>query len=210
MSRKTVMAKFENEVYDVNITGRNVLVTDPMKDYALEKISKVDKFNIHITDINVVMDIQKLIHKVDITAKIDHTFIKCTASTDTMYSAIDKATDRLQSQLRRYKGRLREHHLKHKPAIDMNVNVIEAPDELAIINDEIESETTTNLIDKYTPRKIVSTETRPLQVLKEDEAIMEMVLTGKLFLIYRSEETQKLKVIYLRNDNNYGVIEIEK
>ena len=77
------------------MTGRHVLVTDAMKDYAVDKIVKIDRFNARIIDVTVVMDIQKLEHRVDITMKVDHIFIKASASSDNMYASIDKAVDRL-------------------------------------------------------------------------------------------------------------------
>lgn len=207
MTRKAVAAKFQDDVYDISVTGRHVLVTEPMKDYAIEKILKIDRFNNRIIDVNVVMDIQKLDHRVDITLKVDQTFIKSSASSDNMYASIDKAVDRLEAQLRRYKGRLHEHQMKGLPVIDMNVNVLEQLNE---VNDEIESESGVRLIDEYRPHKIISRETRPLKTLNNDEAIMKMELSGDFFMIFRGEDDHKLKVIYRRNDGNFGIIEPEK
>src|SRR5690349_4075621 len=109
MSRKSKAAEFINEGYDVHITGRNVLVTDTMKDYAIEKISKIDRFSNRIIDVNVIMDIQKLEHRCDITLWIENTKIKVSASSEAMYASIDKAIDRLLEQLRRYKEKARDH-----------------------------------------------------------------------------------------------------
>lgn len=212
MDRKAIAAKFQDEEYEINITGRNVLVTDAMRNYCLEKISKIEKFNNRVTDVNVIMDIQKLEHKIDIVMKLDHIIIKSSASSDNMYASIDKAVDRVQTQLRRYKTRIRNHHMKGGSVIDMNINVIEASaDEiLNEVNDEIESETGVQMVDKYRPHKIVSREKRPLKTLNHNEAVMKMDLSGDMFMIFRSEEDQKLKVIYRRSDGNFGIIEPEK
>ena len=43
----------------------------------------------------------------------------------------------------------------------------------------------------------------------QEEAIMKMELSEDNFLIFRSEEDTKLKVIYRRSDGNFGVIELE-
>ena len=77
------------------------------------------------------------------------------------------------------------------------------------VNLDIEYETQRKLYESYQPGEIVSRETKPLKTLTLDEAMMKMALSGDKFLIFRSEEDLKLKVIYLRNDENYGVIEIE-
>lgn len=212
MNRKAVAEKFQDDVYDISVTGRHVLVTDTMKEYVIEKISKIGRFNTRIIDVNVVMDIQKLDHRIDITMKTDHIVIKSTATSENMYTSIDKAIDKLENQLRRYKSRITDHHLKATPGIDMNVYILEAPrdEQLLEVNDEIDSENRAQLIDGYRPHKIISRETRHLKTLNNDEAIMKMELSGDMFMIFRAEDDRKLKVIYRRSDGNFGIIEPEK
>jgi putative sigma-54 modulation protein len=142
--------------------------------------------------------------------KVDQIKIKSSAASENMYASIDKAVDRLQAQLRRYKRRIRDHQARGVSEIDMNVNVLQASDEVAEVNDDIDSENSERLRNVFVPHQIVSTETRALKTLTQSEAIMKMELSGDVFMIYRSEEDQKLKVIYRRNDGNFAVIEPEK
>jgi ribosome hibernation promoting factor len=208
MSHKSKAEEFVNDTYDINILGRNVLVTDAMKDYAIEKVSKIDKFSHRIIDVQITMDIQKLEHRVDITMKVDHVKIKSSSSSEDMYASIDLASDKLQQRLVKYKKRLQEHAAKPLSSIDMNVNVVNAnQDEVAVINDEIESENQRQLLNVYHPHKVLSQETRPLKILTTTEAIMKIDLSGDNFLIFRSEEDQMLKVIYRRTDGHLGIIE---
>lgn len=210
MSRKTKQAEFANDTYNINVLGRNVLVTEAMKNYAIEKVSKIDKFSHRIIDVHITMDIQKLEHRVDIIMKVDHVKIKSSAISEDMYASIDFATDKLQKRLLKYKERLQEHTAKPLSSVDMNVNVINVKGaELAEINDEIESENARDLIDSYQPHNVVSQEIRPLKLLTVDEAIMKMELSDDSFLIFRSEEDQMIKVIYRREDENLGLIEVE-
>ena len=211
MSRKSRAAEFLEDVYNITITGRNVVITDAMKDYAIEKISKIERFSNRIIDVVVTMDVKKLEHRVDIVLKVDHIKIKSTAISDNMYASIDKAVHKIETQLLRYKDRLQEHQTKGVSAIDMKVNVLRSAteEELSELNDEIESESRNRLLDKYAPHTIVSKETRPLKILTDGEAIMKMDLSNDSFLIYRSEESRKLRVIYRRSDGDYGVIEPE-
>lgn len=209
MSRKSKALQFVNEGYNINVTGRHVQVTDAMKDYAMEKVSKIDRFSQRIIDVNITMDIQKLEHRVDIVLKVDHIKIKAQAITDNMYASIDKATDKISEQLRRYKNKIQEHHVKGVKDIDMNVNVLRSPTHDEEVNRDIEEENERRLYDNYRPHEIVDRETIPLKVLTYGEAIMKMELSGDVFLIFRSEEDRKLKVIYRRSDRNFGVIEVE-
>lgn len=210
MNRKSKIAEFIDEKYTINVFGRNVLVTDAIRDYVIEKVSKVEKFRNRIIDINVTLDVQKLEQRVDIVMKVDHIKISSSASSDNLYASIDSAADKLQKQLLKYKGRIQEHTARAIADIEeMNVNVISKEDEIAVINDEIESENRRSLIDTYMPHEIVSKEKCLLKTLSNSEAVMKIDLSNDNFLIFRSEEDRKIKVIYRRGDGNYGIIEVK-
>jgi len=210
MGNKTKAAEFANVTYNIEVFGRHIMVTDAMKNYAIEKISKIEKFDLRVIEVQVAMDIQKLEHRVDIVMKVNHMQIKSSSSSEDMYASIDLAADKLQQQLAKYKDRLKDHACKSLSSIDMKVNVFqEARNEVDAINEEIESENERRLLNDYTPHKIISQETRPLKVLTTDEAIMKLDLAGQNFLIFRSEEEHKIKVIYRRNDGNFAIIEVE-
>ncbi len=203
--------EFVGEGYKIHVTGRDVLVTDAMKDYAIDKLSKIERFTSRIIDVHVTMDIQKLEHRVDIVIKVDHVKIKSHASSTDMYASLDRAVEKLERQLRRYKTRIREHTAKPINIVDLKVNVFKKPEdeEIEDINIDIEDQNREDLLERYRPHEIVKQESVPLKTLTFDEAVMKMELSLDTFLIFRHEEDQKLKVIYRRNDDNYGVIEVE-
>ena len=197
--------------YNITVTGRNVHVTDAMKDYALDKVSKVERFSDRIIDVQIIMDVQRIDHKCDIILKVNHWIIKSSAVTTQMYASIDEAVHKLESQLRRHRKKLQEHQAKGVKVIDMAVNVLARPnyDELEAINEQIEEENIRQRFEQISPHKIVARETRPLKTLTYDEAMVKLELSGDLFLLFRCESDQKLKVIYRRTDGNYGVLEPE-
>lgn len=209
MSRKSKALEFAQEGYNITITGRHIQVTDSMKSYAMEKISKIERFTSRLIDVNVTMDIQKLDHRVDIVLKSGNLKIKGSASDIDMYASIDRAVKRIEEQLRRYKNKLDDHHARGLTTVDMNVNVIRAPSEQEIIevNEDIEDENWRQLEENYRPHAVVSKEKRPLRILSLEEAVMKMELSQDAFLIFLHEVDRKLKIIYRRNDGNYGVIE---
>lgn len=210
MSRKSKAAEFIGEEYSLSVTGRNVQVTDAMKSYVIEKLSKLEKYNLRILDVAITMDIQKLNQRIDIVLKVDHIIIKSHASTENIYASIDLAIDKLQRQLGRYHRRIREHQARGISAIDMNVNVLRPTEEEVLdINGAIEEANQESLLEAYKRHEIVNRETLPLKILKYDEAIMKMDLSNDAFMVFRAEEDMKIKVIYRRNDGNYGVIEPE-
>lgn len=196
--------------WDVTVTGRHVHVTDAMKDYAIEKISKIERFGNRILEAQVVMDIQKKHHRVDIVVKINTTRIKAQAVTEDMYASVDKAVDKLNAQLTKYKTKLQDHHAKGLAVIDMTVNVLQrSVSDLDELNEEIEEENLRRAEETFKPHDIVAQETRPLRILNYDEAIMKMELSGDLFMVFRNEASNKLEVIYRRHDGHFGVIQPE-
>jgi putative sigma-54 modulation protein len=194
-NRKEKMVELE-QGYNVIVTGRHVHVTDGMKQHAVERISKLERVGTRIIDIHVTMDIQKLSHRCDIMMKYGHTIIRSHAATTDMYVSIDEAVNKLDKQLRKYKKRLQEHHAK-------DVRAIEIPVQVYALEEEIEEE-------EVPVHRIVATETRRLKLLSDDEAIMRMDLSGDPLMVFRSEVSQKIRVIYRREDGNYGIIQPEE
>jgi len=191
----------------INILGRNVFVTDSMKDHALEKLSKIERFHDHIMDIHVTMDVQKMEQSVVILLHLDHFRVKVSASSTDMYASIDKAIEKLQAKIRRWKSRIQDHHQKARKVVDMQINVLKRPfTDVDFINEAIEIENAAQEMEEYQAPAIIGTDSRPMKVLTTEEAIMKMELSDDGFMLYRCEEDQKLKVIYRRKDGHYGLI----
>jgi len=191
----------------INILGRNVFVTDSMKDHALEKLSKIERFHNHIMDIHVTMDVQKMEQSVIILLHLDHFRVKVSASSTDMYASIDKAIEKLQAKIRRWKSRIQDHHHKARKVVDMQINVLKRPfTDVDFINEAIEIENAAHEMEEYQAPTIIGTDSRPMKVLTTEEAIMKMELSDDGFMLFRCEEDQKLKVIYRRKDGHYGLI----
>lgn len=194
--------------YNISILGRSVQITEAMKNYVWEKLTKIERFHNHIMDAHVIMDIQKLEHSVTIVLKFDHFKVKVSASSTDMYASIDKAIEKLQTKFSRWKGRIQEHHKKKLSVVDMVVNVVRRPeDELSEINAEIEAETQNKKDRAAGPARVMEQEKKVLKTLTTDEAVMKMELSDDTFLIFRDEVDKNLKVIYRRSDGDYGIIQ---
>jgi len=207
---KIKSAKFEGQPYNISIVGKHFQITDGIRNYVFEKLNKIERVADHIIDVIVTLDAQKLEQSCAILMNFIHFHIKVQASTENMYSAIDKAADRLLRLIRKYKTKLQSHRMKDLTTVDIHVNVIQPLlDDLKAINDDIEAETARLEREKYTLHKVVAKETMKLKSLTQDEAVMKMEITEEPFLIFRSEEDQKLKLIYRRDDRNYGIVQIQ-
>lgn len=203
-------SKFEGQEYHLSIVGKHVQVTDAIKNYVFEKLSKIEKIADKIIDIVVTLDAQKLDQSCSILMNFIHFHIKVSASTDNLYSAIDKASDKAIALIRKYKSKLQSHRFKDRTTVDIHVNVIEPlHDDLKAINDDIVAANVEHEQELKELHKVVATETMPLKMLTQDEAVMKMEITDAPFIIFRSEEDQKMKVIYRREDRNYGIVQVQ-
>ena len=200
----------EHQPINVVILAKHFDITTPIKNYIMERVEKVERMNHAIIDMVVRIDIQKMDHTVDIVMKFSHFKINVHAVTDEMYSAIDKAFDKLRAKIRRWKGKIQDHHAKGTKVIDLEVNVLkQEPSFLEEINDAID-EANLEEVDKELHMPAVhKTKIRRLKHLTLNEAVMKMELSHDNFLIYRSEEDLKMKVLYRRKDNSYGVISLQ-
>lgn len=205
-------SKFADEGYRVEITGRHVEVTEAMKQHAVDKLAKLERIHDHIMDVHVWLDIVKLEHTCTIVMNFSHFKIKVSATSSDMYASIDKAVQRLQTKMRRWKTRLQDHHNKPLKVVDLEVNVLQAPfDEVEEFNEEIEEQNAQEVDAAFQPHKIIGTDTRSLKTLTVEEAMMKMDLSDDVFLIFKdeSDKAQALKVIYRREDGNYGLIKTQ-
>ena len=212
MTKKTrteVRQQFANEEYPIHVIGRHLDVSDAMRDYACEKLAKIERFGGKVVEATVILEHIKQVYTCTYVVAVNRIKIKVTGHEAEFYASVDNAIDRLKHKLHRYVDKLHSHHAKPLSEVDLSVNVIQGPVPLIDeINDQIEEENFKELEKRFEPGQIVSKKSRPLKVLSTDEAVMKMELTENNFLVYRCEEDQKLKVIYRRQDKNYGIIEL--
>lgn len=215
-SRKALerAAEFIQEGYKFNysITGRNIEITDAIKNYIMEKFTKLERFNIRIIDVVVVMEVQRFNHRVDIMLKGNNILIKAHAVTEDMYGSIEQAVQKVQNQIRRYHRKITDHQTRAGSVIDVAVDVYQSSrqEQLDEINSEIEEENQRRLSAPFNGHAILKKEKLTLRTLTTEEALLKMELTGDSFLIFKGEEDRLTKVIYRLEDGNLGIVELSK
>jgi putative sigma-54 modulation protein len=97
---------------EIDISGRHFHVTEPLKDYAAEKIMKLDKYRLKLESVHIIFDVQKFHHIAEIAALgKNHRFAAKAQSTD-MYAAFDKAFGNIQLQFRKLHEKVKEHKVR--------------------------------------------------------------------------------------------------
>ena len=110
------------------------------------------------------------------------------------YASFDQAADRIETRLKRYKNRLRDHHADAGNGDAVAYSVIESPDE-----DVGEPE-------GWSP-VIVAESTKPVRRMTVGFAVMELDLTGAPVVVFRHANHGRLNIVYRRSDGNVGWID---
>ena len=87
----------------VNISGHHVEVTDSLKDYTTEKLSKLERHTADIVSINAILSIEKTRQIAEATIHVKGADLFANAESDDMYAAIDALSDKLDRQVIKYK-----------------------------------------------------------------------------------------------------------
>jgi len=102
----------------LSISGHQIELTDSLKNYIGEKMKRVERHFDHLTSIDVVLHVEKIHHKAEATVNAKGVTLHAHAASENMYATIDNLTDKLDSQVRRHKEKLTDHHrgdsLKHQ------------------------------------------------------------------------------------------------
>ena len=170
-----------------NIRGEKLIITDAIKDYAEEKLSKLDKyFKEDDITANVLAKVRGNSQIVEVTIPTSKFILRSEEEHDDLYAAIDLVTDKLERQIRKNKTRL-------------NRNVKESVKEF---NFDYELP-----LEEEAKETIVKRKKLEMKPMDEEEAILEMELLGHNFFVYKDMNTDSICVLYKRKDGDYGLIE---
>jgi putative sigma-54 modulation protein len=95
---------------NLNIAGHHVEVTPALRDYVTGKVDKVIRHFDHVTSVHVILTVEKLVQKAEITLHVKGKDIHADASDADLYAAIDKLVDKLDRQVLKYKDKNQDHH----------------------------------------------------------------------------------------------------
>ena len=95
---------------NLNISGHHVDLTDSLRDFVTQKLSRVERHFDHLIDAEVILTVEKIRHKAEATLHASGKNLHAEAVADDMYVAIDQLIDKLDRQTRRFKERVTDHH----------------------------------------------------------------------------------------------------
>ncbi len=94
----------------LDVTGHHVELTDPLRNYVSEKFERLERHFDHVTDVHVILSVEKLRHTAEATVHISGGKLFADSTNEDMYAAIDSLTDKLDRQIKKHKEKLTDHH----------------------------------------------------------------------------------------------------
>ena len=175
---------------DVTVTFRHMEPTESLRNYAVDKLSKIKKYLDSPLEAYVVLTLEKFRHEADVTVSVNGTRIKGVEETGDMYSAIDQVMDKIESQIKRHLAKTRSHRTENtKGEGTLAAEAIE--DSTALLQDE----------------PLIEVEKLVAKPMDPEEAAMQLALSKQDFLVFRNSRSREISVIYRKRDGNLGLIE---
>ncbi len=94
----------------LNLTGHHVEITQSLRDYVNEKLVKLERHFDHVTNVNVVLTVEKQQQRAEASVNVSKGQLFADASSADMYAAIDALVDKLDRQILKHKEKLTDHH----------------------------------------------------------------------------------------------------
>ena len=95
---------------NIAISGHQMDVTAPLKDYVTQKMSRIERHFDNVTKTTVVLHVEKTRHLAEATINTKGATLHANAEAGDMYAAIDELTRKLDSQVRKHKEKSTNHH----------------------------------------------------------------------------------------------------
>ncbi len=186
----------------ITVTGRKMPVTDALRQYAEEKIGNSMK----------VMDIDPLVAEVvlfveknpanprpavcEVTLRTKGHIIRVEESEEDMYAAIDVAAAKVVRQLRKYKTKVVDRKLR---AADETIRMTDPVPTGELDVDGLMKELSAD-------DEVVRVKEMEFEPLTEEEALVKIDLLGHDFFAYTDRDSNKVHVLYRRDDGGYGLL----
>lgn len=171
------------------ISGKNIEVTEALRNRVETKIGKLNKFFNTDTESQVTLSVEKNRQIVEVTIYYKGFYFRAEQFNDDMYAAIDKVVDVLEKQIVKNKTKLEKRFKDDSLKFEHLVGV----------DDDFEEE----------QHNIVKVKKFPMKPMSAEEAILQMNMVGHDFYMFRNLENGEVNVVYKRKHGGYGVIQSE-
>ena len=168
---------------DIRVRGKNVPLTDALRDHVEKKLGKLSKHFGHDPVVaEAVLSVEKDRQMIEVTLPLPHgRVLRGQESTEDMYASVEIVVQKLERQL----DKLKTHAKTRTP------HTTERPTPIA----------------EPTDGTVVRRKTFPDKPMTLEEAVLQMDLVSHDFFAFTNAESERINVLYRRRDGNLGLLE---
>ena len=164
----------------ITISGKNIDVTDGLRNAIEDKLSKLERYFTPETDIVVTLSVEKERQKIEVTIPVKGNIIRSEQVSNDMYVSIDLVEEVIERQLKKYKNKIVD---QQQAAGNFQQEFIEKE-----VEDDEEI-------------KIIRTKRFGMKPMYPEDACIQMELLGHNFFVFQNAETEEVNVVYKRKGN---------
>jgi len=186
---------------NLTVKGKHIDVGDALRGHVEEQLTAVtEKYFSNPIDATVVFAHEAHLYRADISVRVGRgIMLQSSAEATDIYPAFDAAAEKVGKRLRRYKRRLRDHHLNGAMAAAADAEQLPAR-QYVIDADHSDSDASNE------PVVVAEMETT-IETMSVAEAVMRMDLAELPALMFRSGSHGGLNMIYRRPDGHVGWVD---
>jgi putative sigma-54 modulation protein len=176
----------------IRVKGKNIEVTDALREHAVDKVSKIQKRGLEVREIEVTLLVEKnpsirqnQVAEINIFGNSG--VIRAVGRDRDMYIAVDMAVAKVQRQISKHHGKQIDRTQAHPSALRTHTEEEHEVEDLA--------------------PSIVKLKGIPRKPMTPEEAVLQLELIGHDFFVFRNSEASEVAVVYRRRDGNFGLIE---
>ncbi len=190
----------------VTVTGRHLAITAAINDYAQKKVESLHLDYPKIIEAHVILEVEKHRQRAEVVLVCANRItIEASEESTDLYASMDQVIGKVARQMRKHKTRLLKHSRPHR---NETVRYLDEQVYDAQSFEDLEEEITAKGYHEAPPEpEVIQTEKYPVKPMCVDEAVLQMDMSARQFLVFLNAKTDKVNVLYRRKKGDYGLIQ---
>ena len=195
---------------DIVVKGRNVEVPEHFRVHVSEKLARAERYDPKMTRVDVELSHEsnprqsKNKQRVQLTVTGRGPAVRAEASAESFYAALDLAADKLDTRLRKARGRRLSRVTSRAPLAAVAAGAVPGVPQPVEQVDGVDDVTD----DDFGPGRIVRVKDHPAEPITVDQALFQMELVGHDFYLFNDAESGLASVVYRRKGFDYGLLRL--
>ncbi len=176
----------------IELTGRHYRVGEQVRQHTERKLEKLSKFLVEPVDVHVILEIEKRRQIAEFHVSHRHGVLQATEEAEHMLEAISAGAEKIEKQARRSRKKFMDKRRRAQRQEDSFYWPLDVLDAASVGGGD-------------RPR-IIKTSRLPIKPMTIDEAAAKLGESKNEFFVFRDSGTDRVSVIYRREDANFGLI----